>query len=129
MNGVRSGKLVLLLLLVVIGSGAVAVCALSYLQPVWYSHGTRTEGWSVELVRGTLMYESWRPLPGPAWNHTKVKQQVSFIGLALLVYPTVAFLLGPFRRRQRRRQGQCPKCGYNLMGNVSGACPECGKAI
>lgn len=22
--------------------------------------------------------------------------------------------------------GHCPKCGYNLMANVSGQCPECG---
>lgn len=26
-------------------------------------------------------------------------------------------------------RGCCPGCGYNLTGNVSGICPECGKAI
>ncbi|MFH1746134.1 MAG: hypothetical protein ABIG44_03715 [Planctomycetota bacterium] len=25
--------------------------------------------------------------------------------------------------------GHCRKCGYNLTGNVSGVCPECGEAI
>ena len=32
-------------------------------------------------------------------------------------------------RRTRRRfpPGQCPSCGYNLTGNVSGVCPECGR--
>jgi hypothetical protein len=25
--------------------------------------------------------------------------------------------------------GHCQKCGYNLTGNVSGACPECGERI
>lgn len=25
--------------------------------------------------------------------------------------------------------GHCRKCGYDLTGNVSGRCPECGKAI
>jgi len=129
MNSVRSGKLVLLLLLVVIGCGVVAVCALSYLQPLSYSNGTRTEGWYVCLDRSTLMYESWRPLPGPAWNHAKVKWQVSFVGPVLLAYPTVAFLFGPFRRWQRRRRWQCTKCGYDLTGNVSGVCPECGTSI
>ena len=24
--------------------------------------------------------------------------------------------------------GHCQKCGYNLTGNVSGRCPECGEA-
>jgi hypothetical protein len=38
-----------------------------------------------------------------------------------------------FRRRkttrQRMTQGLCLKCGYNLTGNVSGVCPECGKKV
>ncbi len=25
--------------------------------------------------------------------------------------------------------GTCPYCGYNLTGNVSGVCPECGTAV
>jgi predicted RNA-binding Zn-ribbon protein involved in translation (DUF1610 family) len=36
------------------------------------------------------------------------------------------------RRRSRRiRRGppRCAKCGYNLTGNVSGVCPECGTPI
>ena len=31
------------------------------------------------------------------------------------------------RRRRRARSGQCRACGYNLTGNVSGVCPECGQ--
>lgn len=30
------------------------------------------------------------------------------------------------RRKYRRRRGLCIKCGYELTGNVSGVCPECG---
>lgn len=31
------------------------------------------------------------------------------------------------RELQRRaREGCCLQCGYNLTGNVSGRCPECG---
>jgi len=36
------------------------------------------------------------------------------------------------RRRanaRRVRQGVCLACGYNLTGNISGVCPECGTAI
>jgi len=29
--------------------------------------------------------------------------------------------------RKRHPRGTCSKCGYNLTGNVSGRCPECGK--
>ena len=30
------------------------------------------------------------------------------------------------RNFRRWRRGQCLKCGYSLMGNTSGVCPECG---
>ena len=43
-------------------------------------------------------------------------------------YPTIAFIRGPLRRWRRRRKGLCIRCGYNLEGNVSGVCPECGEA-
>ncbi len=29
-------------------------------------------------------------------------------------------------RDRRAPQGRCRKCGYDLTGNVSGVCPECG---
>ncbi len=33
---------------------------------------------------------------------------------------------GPLRRWRRRRNGWCVYCGYDLNGNRSGRCPECG---
>jgi hypothetical protein len=30
-------------------------------------------------------------------------------------------------RRERRAKGLCVRCGYDLRGNVSGVCPECGE--
>ncbi len=30
---------------------------------------------------------------------------------------------------QRHAAGACRNCGYNLTGNVSGRCPECGRSI
>ena len=36
------------------------------------------------------------------------------------------------RRRCRRtllRLGHCEHCGYDLTGNVSGMCPECGQSV
>ena len=44
---------------------------------------------------------------------------------ALCVYPRLPFT----RRRWRRKHGLCVSCGYNLTGNVSGACPECGTEV
>jgi hypothetical protein len=33
------------------------------------------------------------------------------------------------RRRERRAKGLCLRCGYDLHGNVSGVCPECGTSV
>ncbi len=44
-------------------------------------------------------------------------------------YPTLAFIRGPLRRWRRRRKGLCIDCGYDLTGNVSGVCSECGSEV
>ena len=31
-----------------------------------------------------------------------------------------------WRRDRRKPEGCCQECGYDLTGNVSGVCPECG---
>jgi hypothetical protein len=34
-----------------------------------------------------------------------------------------------WRARSTRRPGVCHACGYDLAGNKSGRCPECGRAV
>ncbi|MHC4696715.1 MAG: hypothetical protein ACYTFA_08240 [Planctomycetota bacterium] len=48
------------------------------------------------------------------------------IVVPLSLYPCMALVRGPVRRRHRRLTGRCLTCGYGLTGNVSGICPECG---
>ena len=43
-------------------------------------------------------------------------------------YPFISFVRGPLRRFSRRCRGLCVKCGYNLAGNTTGTCPECGSS-
>lgn len=46
----------------------------------------------------------------------------------LIAYPALAVLADRLRRRNRR-EGHCRGCGYNLTGNASGVCSECGLAF
>lgn len=46
--------------------------------------------------------------------------------LALVSAVSIPIIRGPLRRRWRRWRGACEACGYNLWGNRSGRCPECG---
>ena len=41
----------------------------------------------------------------------------------------IGWLASLFSRRREEPGPQCVKCGYNLTGNVSGVCPECGKSL
>ncbi len=50
----------------------------------------------------------------------------SLTSLAILVVPGLLRLPSSIRGRSRRRRGLCLSCGYNLTGNTSGVCPECG---
>ncbi len=63
-----------------------------------------------------------------AANVTAVSLPLWSIIILFGTYPTTAFIRGPLRRWRRRRTGLCVKCTYDLTGNVSGVCPECGEA-
>ena len=49
-----------------------------------------------------------------------------WIPFVLVAVPT-AFLF--YRDRRRAGPSRCRACGYDLTGNVSGRCPECGAAM
>jgi len=50
-----------------------------------------------------------------------------FVPATLVAIPALGYLGHWFRRDLRRRKGLCERCGYDLTGNVSGMCPECGR--
>lgn len=52
-------------------------------------------------------------------------------GSLFLIYHGTVHVLGPvvpwLRRQWRRRRGECPECGYAIVGGS--VCPECGHAV
>ena len=51
------------------------------------------------------------------------------VAILWAVYPTATIVHRQLRRFYRRRHNQCLKCGYDLTGNMSGRCSECGAAV
>lgn len=68
-----------------------------------------------EAKFGRLVTTTWTfPLP--------------LLSALLLLLPLNCTVKGR-RYRLRSFRGHCPKCGYNLTGNTSGICPECGTPV
>ncbi|HPF39662.1 MAG TPA: hypothetical protein P5081_13545 [Phycisphaerae bacterium] len=69
---------------------------------------------------------------GSAWAHrcTRVDLSLWLVALLLASYPACWFLRRAVRRHQTPdATSACASCQYNLRGNESGVCPECGVAI
>jgi hypothetical protein len=43
--------------------------------------------------------------------------------------PTGLWIKRWMKKRRRKRLNLCSSCSYNLVGNISGTCPECGTVI
>lgn len=95
-------------------------------------HRDMTPGWSVyresDLVLGLeLPRISWDD--PPPYRFVFVPLWLPFLVLgvptAILWFPTVI----RWYRDRKPPCGHCQHCGYDLTGNVTGICPECGNAI
>ena len=92
------------------------------------------ETWSLEIGRDRWWFRCWI---GHWPNEPSHKIKYVWLGcgrnklwaycVLFAAYPGAVIARGPFRRWLRRRNRCCPNCGYDLTGNVSGACSECGE--
>lgn len=83
---------------------------------------TTYDFWSASPPSLNGPWSDWRALPlRPIWP--------GFVADVLFWAVTLwAVVVGPFQMRQllRKRRGRCPQCGYDLRGDLSQGCPECG---
>lgn len=71
--------------------------------------------------------------PGTNFNSDRVLEVMLWGYLLGVLAMTIAFAViawrGCVQTWFRRRSALCRGCGYNLMGNATGVCPECGRPI
>jgi hypothetical protein len=73
-------------------------------------------------------FDAYQPEP----DHMRVQYVlVGYPWLILMsaVLPAIAWGVPALQRRNRKRGGRCLACGYSLVANTSGVCPECGIAV
>ncbi|MEK6675641.1 MAG: hypothetical protein AABZ47_08310 [Planctomycetota bacterium] len=95
--------------------------------------GDSTEVFDVEhhpqWLRARMASGVWAT-PGRIQKHIDIWAAIPFWALALLtgwypVFSTCRWVVR-FGRRRFKSANMCHKCEYDLTGNVSGVCPECG---
>jgi len=89
--------------------------------------------WVVGIIGGSLVFVVVALVVGfPLRNMFEGVEPLDTI-IGFLLPLAIAFYFGyrSFRKsvwpnKPEPPKAVCPKCGYNLKGNVSGICPECG---
>jgi len=74
-----------------------------------------------------VLWVDVRNVASSTWRYVYLAGPIWLLIIPTATYPAVAFLRGPFTRYLRRKRRQCLVCGYSLIGNITGVCPECGK--
>jgi hypothetical protein len=97
-----------------IGAGSVAFAP--------RDHATASREWTPYRIRGYLGLSA----PGLIRGRVGVGVLVPVWIPLLLVGLTTVFL---WWRDRSVPPGHCEGCGYDLTGNVSGVCPECGQKV
>lgn len=85
---------------------------------LWDSQSRRSYAWRVTIITCLL----------PVWTVMDFGWPLLIVNV-ILVGLTVALWLPEillWRSERQVKSGCCCHCGYNLTGNVTGRCPECG---
>jgi hypothetical protein len=74
---------------------------------------------AAQRILSNVGYESYWAVTFPMWL---------LMVPAMLLIPAT-WILSMLRGAMRTRAGRCRSCGYDLTGNTSGVCPECGAKV
>ena len=126
-----------------VGTVACVLIAVGFVTSRWSGFACVAGGWGIALERGVvavgrdptarsgLLIHNISP-PDILWSWPIWADRSVPYGFVALWIPFFIVLIPTVLLWLRDRQilpGYCEHCGYDLTGNVSGRCPECGKSI
>jgi hypothetical protein len=132
----RRAVLVLLVLVIAAGLLCWPVADETWVTAMGWSGGP-DPNWHTRTIavglpcRWLTLEHNWNLRQGTNERTHRVEVSRLLADLAVVLgVPLAAWLAFRFwRGKARRRKGACLRCGYDLTGNVSGVCPECGTSI
>jgi hypothetical protein len=105
-------------------------CAVREFRHAW--HGFRLERYPDDYTPFCAFGISEDELDFDAHNQiviTTARMPLWPATLGFAALPALSLIRAPLRRARRRRRGLCVTCAYDLTGNTSGTCPECGAGL
>jgi hypothetical protein len=121
----------------VVAGGLLAMAAADFAGTVW---ATPRSHFSVPALGAALLgaaafFLAWLDRASPSYSHPR--SHSAFLAVVAVVSLSGAVVtqrrhgrwLYKYRRWERAAKGACFTCGYDLRGNCSGVCPECGAPI
>ena len=90
---------------------------------------TTYRGQSARFAAAPGVSVRWEPLIVPIGCTSIGLGHARAFTSRILSWPTAIPTVLLLQRHRRIPVGHCRRCGYNLTGNVSGVCPECGTPI
>ena len=105
-------------------------------EPGWRLEGNEAVAYAspLYLIRGLwtfyLSFDSSTNGPSDPEMSSKSTTAISPLWVLVLIFAAPIGFWSYRRLRSRRRlPGNCSACGYDLAGNTSGVCPECGTVV
>lgn len=96
----------------------------------WQSHKMKINGVIALALTAVAVYHWFQVLFFAAGMSTPLAANHIIIALGFSFLAAVGWVSAMFAKPLGNASNHCPKpgCGYNLTGNTSGVCPECGTA-
>jgi hypothetical protein len=82
-----------------------------------------------EFIAGQWSWINQKYAPSSANEFVTVAIVPAWVPLVVSLLSPLCWGIRRIRMRSHIAKGLCPACHYNLTGNTSGVCPECGRAI
>lgn len=94
--------------------------------PGWLGFRSRYDGTRIVYLPGLTVGWCFQ-----VTGYREVFVSMRFFSLAITaaLIPMIYVTFTQIRQFSRKKQGRCLSCGYDLTGNESHTCPECGTAI